>query len=155
MSEEIEMGTEVWGQNGNLWSGPYKYVCEGTEDIYKFYNLLVGDKLERFAAITTTNPHEEKRPDYLQEGEELWEYCEKYKQYKDPLHVDGTLEEYQLSGAEGSSLIGFVVLGGNGNVEILNHPHWFTGENAGTAFFRDGDYTDKAKIIGAVMRAGE
>jgi len=115
----------------------------------------VAGGFNEFAFISELGPIQEKpkeeKPDCLGEGEELWDYCEKYKQYKDPLHVDGTLEEYQLSSAEGLIFIGFAVSDGCG-MRVMNSPHWFTDNEGFLSTCRNNSYKHKAKIHGAVMK---
>ncbi len=75
MSESIEMGTEVWvgGENS---AGPFEYICfRGCRHFYfcKESGQMYNDT-PRGAELTTTDPHEEKRPwaDALPPGCEVW-----------------------------------------------------------------------------------
>jgi hypothetical protein len=90
-------------------------------------------------------------PSYLNEGEELWGYDLKLKQYEDLLHVGCNLEEYELREFKGFDLIGFAVEDGAGSIEVMNSPHWFTGKNGSLVLRRTKNHPDKAKITGAVM----
>ncbi len=132
--------------NGKDWMDtPYEFLALNANDDYICWtdNKIV---TERWPYGRELKPAE-VRPDYLDEGEELWAY--------DDEQLKGSVLYNHIHNPETcTNFIGFAVESGNGKVHVMQSPHWFT-LSEGSLYqerFRDGMY--KAECRGAVMLKG-
>lgn len=155
MSDEIEMGTKVWGRDNDKheWKGPYRYINDSPISSYS-HSFLRGDgNIDSNKYITTTDPAAPIRPDCLKDNEELWHWDAEGIYYEDS--EGDTFSHSKLMDDYLPRLVGFAVKDGSEITSIQNSLRWFTGDGAGLSCVMCGIYSDVAEVIGAVMLKGD
>lgn len=153
MTEEIDITKTitVWARvdDKSEWEGPFKstgWLAGGKHVVYddKGSWFVYGD-------VTPIDPTIKAKPDYLNEGEELWPYMGQGK-YDTPNSIFTNYSDLMDNYLD--RIVGFALATGDGSVFVCSSPVVYTHKYASDVYLcRYNDYQDNAKLLGVVMRS--
>ena len=152
MTDKIETGTMVYVRDkGKKWKkDPREYMAPSKCGGHYCYNKLFENaEPVIWDEVSLENPHE-KHHDFLQEGEELWEYCPDSR-YNFFCCSSSGANFSAIELLDLSRFRGFALKLGDGEVKVFNNHIIYTDYDGNISEYRNKHFPDLAEIVGAVM----